>query len=687
MLGRRTYRLRRARRSGQMLVIALLAMTVLVAIIFYVYNLGDQINKRMALQDAADAAVISGSGWMARSLNMIAMNNCAQARMLTMVPIQDAFPLATRMALEEVTDWEAALAAQLSRGVSNRHGEGPMLQQGLASLRQRMADQRDILRPFHYLLNQSGFSMEQYTTWAIRGGGGSTPHGAFWRAAFELEQFNRAVAESAGELAQANASRYAKANGVETSLMVPLVPRVPAVRGDFGDFEGILRGREFVDGTHVEVRARNPQQGRHDAGGAIPDAMFPHRLGPWARLFNWRHEVREATAWDYRPPSGPQVGVRGGSGAVSGGRRVGSSARTSGSGGGGGWYATAWDILGYTTYGPYRWAFDRMWDYCKDDYDGRILVNAGHLPDTFFYEYHHEISDIKLEYMFGSKNPQNIHYPVWITPYPQSRTLAERGDVRVHRTMFYLVEIASSVPPTAGNWLSPGTFRSNGERPVAIWFNGWTDPEKWRIDRVHDYIWNDEYTYECTQDPEIGIYEQLDPTTGEPIWQTVYMSAWYVFGGIDVGGNVEISDPSNYDDYDRLPRPYLLDTTEGDYDPVIVDSDQGFRRDRFSFLAAARRDNRADVWPEQFSKAHPLDDMVAVAQSIVFNNKSFDLWTQDWQTQLAPTTRWEEWAGRLNMESSDLSLLQGVVTQEDFNFFARFLDSVPPTLVQQHRQN
>jgi len=677
-IGSQTSRSRRVRRSGQILVIALLSMTLLVAVIFYVYNLGDQVNKRQALQDAADSTVISGSAWMARSLNVMAMTNCGQARVLANIPIQDAFPLATKMSLEEVIEWEKALGAQLGRGVSNVHGERAMLQQGLASLRQRMADQRDILFAF----NQAMPPMEQYTTWAIRGGGGNTPHGGLWQAACELEKLNRAEVESAGELAQANAVRFGRPNGVDGGLMVPLVPRVPAIRGRFGDFEGVLRGKEFVDGTHVE------SQSRGGAGGAIPDATFPHRLGPWARLFRWRNEVSEATDWAYSPPSGPVVGVRGGGGAVQGGRRVGTSAMTSASGGGGGWHATAWRVLGYTTYGPYAWAFQRLWDYCKDYYDGRRVIREGHLPDTFFYEYHHQIADTKLEYMFGSKNPREIHYPVWITPYPQCRQLAERGDVRVARTMFYLVEIASSAPPTGGKWLSPGTFRSNGDRPVAIWFNGWTDPERWRIRRVGDYIWNDEYTYECTQDPEIGIYEQLDPQTGQPIWQTVYMSAWYIFGGIDVGGEIEISDPSNYDNYDSLPRPYVMDTTGGDYDPNLVDPDQGFRRDNFSFLGVVRRGNTAPVWPQQFSHPHPLNDMLAVSQSIVFNPSSFDLWTQNWQTQLAPSTRWGDWASRLNEDASqDLAKVRALVSQQEFDIVAKFLDSLPADLVRRYRQN
>ena len=73
-----------AARKGQVLVITLLAMTLLVGLIFYVYNVGDQVNRRMAMQNAADAVAVSGAGWMGRSMNLLAMNNVTQSRMIAL---------------------------------------------------------------------------------------------------------------------------------------------------------------------------------------------------------------------------------------------------------------------------------------------------------------------------------------------------------------------------------------------------------------------------------------------------------------------------------------------------------------------------------------------------------------------------------------------------------------------------
>ena len=151
-------------RRGQVMFVVLLGTLLLAGLVMYVVNVGDQVNRKVLMQNAADAAAISGATWMARSMNVIAMNNVAQTRMLALIPILDAFPLATRMAYEEVKAWEEGLRNQLRRGVPDSH-----LREGLESLRARMARQRDILAPISNLFNDSGFHVEELTTWRLRG--------------------------------------------------------------------------------------------------------------------------------------------------------------------------------------------------------------------------------------------------------------------------------------------------------------------------------------------------------------------------------------------------------------------------------------------------------------------------------------------------------------------------------------
>ena len=83
------------RQGGQVLVVALIALTLLASLVFYVINVSDQMHRRVEMQSAADATVISGAAWMARSMNVVAMNNVAITRMLALVPTLDAFPLSS----------------------------------------------------------------------------------------------------------------------------------------------------------------------------------------------------------------------------------------------------------------------------------------------------------------------------------------------------------------------------------------------------------------------------------------------------------------------------------------------------------------------------------------------------------------------------------------------------------------
>ncbi len=669
--GPRGGRLWRHRRRGQLLFVVVISIIGLVSLIFFTYNFSDHTNRRLEAQNTADAAAVSGAGWMARSYNVVAMNNVGMSKCLSLVPIMDAFPLSADMAYEETNAWEIALSAQIDRSFTEEASTRQYILQGLTSLRDRMAQQRDILRPIDYLLNETSFNMETQTHWSVRGQAGSPPHGKFWQAAVTLDEINQATMQSAGVLAQANTVRFSEDNSVETAFLVPLEHRPPVRRGELNDFQPTLQGRLRVSSDDMDYQ---PTGGN---GGAIPDAMYPHRLGPWARLHRWRDEWRRSTGAVWVPGTPGYGKVRGWPGNKTGGRISGSSARTRQHGRSGHWRSTGSEVLGYTTYGPYNWALRHIHNWTRDweywDETGRQL-RPGALPDTYFYQYHRNIASIKLGYMFGSKDLKRIHFPLWIVDYNQARTLGTDGNTRVTRTMYYLVEIASSVPKGSANWLRGGTFRTNGERPIAIWSNGWVDADSWGSEKIGEHVWRNEFTYETTGDPEIGLQPVDEDGDGQPdVWHTVYFYQWYIFGGIDVGGDVDVSNPCNWDEYDVLPAPILLDTTEGDYDPFMPDPDAGFRRAHFTYLAVVRKRNRAAIGPDMFSSGAPGARMYALAQAKVFNNLSFDLWTQDWQVQLMPVTHYEDWMARFEQSLVDVGnnpLLDPEKVAESFEYMS-----------------
>ncbi|KKN83120.1 hypothetical protein LCGC14_0302340 [marine sediment metagenome] len=649
---------------------ALLAMTLMIGMIFYVYNVGDHANRRLSLQNAADAAAIGAGDWMARTMNLVAMNNCAQARMLALVPIFDAAPLAAEMSAEEITEWQRGLAAQLARGVPTTKND--FLRNGLETVRSGMAQQRDILAPFSAALNHPSFDMRLTTHWAVPGSGESPPHGSMWRTAAAMQEFSEVALGSLGVLTQANARRFARANRADVAFVLPVAPEIPAKIGEFQDFRPVLKEGMFVEGKFVsvfpEVGGVWPDYTCHYGagnGGSVPDFADPHRLGPWATLYRWYGDVWES--------DGFAPGIRGNMGNVSG---PWTPARTSFGG------IHLHHVIGHRSYGPYQWAKDRIYDY---------WVSTLHY--TRFYTHLAGLSNKKLAYMFDPVNQLSTqHYPAWkyVTDYDAAKGVAGSG--KVSATLFYVMEVASSIAPSSSKWMTSGTYRTNEDEPVMYMPGRWWDPE---IEmpaavRVANYVWKLEQQYQTASDPDIGIhFRPVDPNDpdGPMQLQTVYLVTYFVWGGIDVGGDVEVRNPCNWDDYDELPQPVLYDPGDdgvSDYDPDNPDPDEGARREFFTLLGIAQDTTKTKVWPSQFHHINPLRAMAAVAQVKVFNNSSWDLWTQDWQVQLTPVSKWADWVDLAEAGQSELDMTDEEIDPDEYGRLVEYLYSITPEFAERY---
>ena len=687
----------RVRRGGQVLIVVLLGMTALAGLAFYVYNAGVQVNSRVEVQDVADAVAISGAAWMARSMNSIAMNNCAQARMLALVPTFDALNLASEMSFKELDEWIgdnayspgsnrpvrglAAIAQGLGSPVAAIDREsGDKIRRGVESLLKRLREQRDILAAICDIKDDITAS----TNWAIRGVGGPPPHGHFWRAAAAMEGYSSAIANSAGVLAQANAVRFGQANNVDAAFVVPIAPVLPARRGQFDDFANVLRNNLRVNLADGNVQEETPGA----TGGAVPGVKWPHALGPWSRFFErppwipysghrvgrrgWRFEWGR---WvDLGTTTTVVVPARGGlqiSGPSAGGGLAGSPAPRGSAPRAGGTFTRRnrrLEVLGYTTFGPYYWAKQAVVRFAKYPYH----FLGGHLTDTPFADYYTKIADAKLRYMFSGVNPplEKIHYPTWKTDLAEARAIGEDPAKQVTKTRYNYVEAIYRIDGTSRTIIS-----DNLSNPVTREFNKWMAPENLRSaafssnPRVSQPtqvgtlpIWK--FTAE-------GVQRRYSPD-GEMIEEWPIEFEWYfIFGGIDVGTDVDISNPCNWDALDQLPRPWVLDDRAVQAytpDPDFVDerreeSREQFspRRERFAFLGVARKKTSAPFWPAKFSSGNPLESTVAVSQAKLLNNQSWDLWTQDWQAQLTSVRGWSQWVDWLDAGIDDVRFTNGMV--------------------------
>ncbi|MCP4375879.1 MAG: hypothetical protein GY794_06865 [bacterium] len=722
------YHHNRTQRSGAVLVMALLGLSLLVALIFYVYNVGDRVNDRLSMQNAADSAAISGAGWIARSMNTTAMNNVAASRLLGILPVLDTFPLASEIAVYDIDAIADGLDAQTDslQALLNSMTE-PALQSsmpGMRELRDRLRAQGDIIRPFEQAINGDDFSMEQVTYWRIQGENGAPPHGTIWKAARALEEYSQATLDSAGLLAQFNAGRFGKENEAETAILIPVLPEIPNRRGNYDNFRPTIEGHVRVWGDDNGSYGEMKESGQD--GGGIPDFAYFHRMGPWARMYPWRHmsmkrvaigervvEARElipgtGTTTRVRVDPSPErraILARGGKSSLPG---VGASARRGGQSGSGsndgGWknvttggqYRTVektvtsykWVVDGYTTYGPFYWAMQQV-----DQYSDRSL------PDTKFGYYSNLIANIKLGYMFpakGQKTLRTVHYPLWVTDYAKAKELTQVPETKVTETILYYFDIASSVPETSSDFMKPGTFRTNGGLALMQRASGWHDPSTFDGRRpdaklICNYIWKSTDTYETTEDPEIGINYQggpTDPSTGmpiNPVYQKVYVIEYAMFGAIDVGGDVEVANPFNWTDseFDDLPAPILINTDDfADYNSDDPNVNTGIRRSNFAFLALAKRSDDSPLWAQRFRGANPTEATTTLAQAKVFNNTSWGLWTQEWQVQLTGVNLWSDWIARIQADTNQTSMTQGAVAGSELQEILEYMQALPSEMAE-----
>ena len=716
------------RREGQILIMTVLGISVLAGMAFYVYNTGQQVNDRVAMQSAADSAAASGTVQLARGMNVVAMNNISMAKLMATVVVLDSVPLATNMSLAEATAFQACIQAQLvalpaiSAKIPDPR-EQAILNAALPVLNNRLTTEVNILTPVDETLNpidpKNGFNMAATTNWSVVGQDGSPGQGTLWQGIVALGQFNNATKASWGVLAQQNAVRFGQSDKADLAFMAPVLPAMPAYLGAFTDFEPLLRGSENV-GSNIASASR-----KGGPGGAIPEMVmqdaqhqgppyyspssgppYPWRLGPYARLFRPLPSAPPKIHDPCLPWQNPRWRIIGGSaipasgnmGGIPGDGGVGSS----GPGFGGGWQGGTGILTGYSTNGPVRWALNNLSWWTNGNGSANFF---GNLPDTHFWQYMSQLTNFKLEYMFGSQAIQKIHKPKIIPNYDDAKNAAANPKTPAYRTYYFCIRIISSVPEGDGAWLQPNTCWTNvpgfgyqqNVTPVFTGFGGWLDMQKFvgrpapqprpgrRVPgvwtRLGNYIWKETATGTSTLWPQIGIYQKLDGN-GQPVQQPIYFVEFRIFGGLDIGPMVDVSNPCNWTNSEVLPQPMLLDTSKGDYDPNNPNADAGVRRKLFSFLGVARHTATSNFWQQQFQPANPSGNMVTVAQAELFNNSSWDLWTQDWRAQLVPVTQWDDWTAQMAAGAGDASATNGALQPNDVTTVAEYLKRLNAKMVE-----
>jgi hypothetical protein len=760
------------RRGGQVLAIVILCVPVLVGFVFYVFNTGGQINNRMVLQNAADSTAVSGGTWMARSMNVVAMNNVAQTRLIALLLTMDSMPLAAEMAVAEETG-KNRLADALEKWKTvgppfTPYERENFFRQGLAELYRQLSE-GDLGTPGgnHYDQNQlellkiidknfdapeerikeGGYNVKDSTQWES---------GAIWQAVLALDEFSQVTKDTAGFFAQKNAVAYGKGNQAEAAFLVPLQPKFPGYRGTWNHFGPVFLDRieihndvrqvppvewHVVHQSNLVVKFTESDDIPRDSrlfevhGGAIPDFAWPHRIGPFARVYTWRdyaHAGNGLPWWD------PQQQT---------------------------WAA------GYSTYGPMENALRLV----LSQFGGRHHMGT---TDTARFEFHlRTIAKVKLAYLFGLESAplKKIQYAdKWIIDYEEAKAFAEAHALDrpnpVMATRYYQVGVTSTVkwddaahwmktyeaqqpedtvvgkvpftpkrwhswqlnsPPPEAVWQSLGNART---QPLFRWIHdhlqgaggsGWEPtnvgplPNGWQ--KKDDYVWVQTRESSVKENHELNlpprywlkadgthVLKNPDGLDVEANWDfipyTIYHATWRVFGGIEIRDEIEITNPAAGSTIATLPAPILLDTTGEAFLRESLPPDQkifplqalddngalavkyvnGVQVKPFMYLGVACRPLTAGVWPSGFTSPHPSKIMLTTGQVKIFNNRSWDLWTQDWHCQLTPLADWSGWVGRVNAGDLDGGL---GITPESVQEAQKYMGAITDRLVGDHMRH
>jgi len=595
-----------SRDRGIVLMLTLLAVILLVGMVLFTINLGRQTTRRIDVQNAADSTAIAGAGWVARSLNTVAMNNIGITRLLSLVNVVDAMPLAVQFTKEEHEQTLASLRALLQRGVS------------VAWVRDRITYEIQLLEAELAILNPMHSFFESNDVTQLTFFDSNSGRGQYWRAMEAMSELSVATMEGLGEFAQLNAVRGGMVNLDRIStdaitFMAPLKPTIPYIIGEFDDFQ------------------------RPVLNGLLPDKIDDKEFnrGPWDTLLGWRNLNRD---------NGTTIGGS-----------TGGTPSTSSGGPGGGWGGAPSSggqyipgpVTSYSVYPYTHWMLEQISN-----------MTSRRLPQSRLSYWTRRLAYIKQGYLWPGTGPQVVSHSRLITDFNEAVRIAETTPGQIEQTWFVRTALRSSVSMTSGGFLNGAAFRYEDNSPRVNRLGGWHDPRQFPNPQGTIDPWSqiDDWTWRIQVD--ISQTDSLMPFGVEV----------QSFVGILVLEEYEIRNPHNFTSKQNLPRPIDLDHGQLGHDNEVG------KQDFLNYLAIAELNDRAVAWPSRFDGRKPYPYQVAIAQAHVFNDHSWDLWTQMWEAQLRPVENIDAWVDR--MESGDASALPSDVTAQKVSELAKYLRSV-----------
>ena len=303
-------------------------------------------------------------------------------------------------------------------------------------------------------------------------------------------------------------------------------------------------------------------------------------------------------------------------------------------------WLTSNTVVSYTTFGTWQW----LKRFFHDRGDG-TFADPGALFNSAFVLRVNRMGDNKLNTIWPVlEKPWVFRDPNWITNYGDARALIAAGSPQVAYTQFirmdfeqtFINDVPTTSEPVLTDWsvLRPrgGRLRVPGAR------------------KTGDYTWQDTAKFSATS-PDGTEFRRV-------------LTREFVWAGINIGRPIELRNPNNFEfeDRDDLAAPI-------DFDHDAMTRPEGGMigqpGEPFSVLGIAKQPNTAPMWPGLFQVQNSgYNGHVAIAQACVFNNHSWDLWTQMWHAQLEPVQDFSGWIRLMQSSSDSLDQYPDIDTDE-----------------------
>lgn len=588
--------------GGAIMIVMLLSLILLSAFVFYVFNTGQHLTYRIETQNAADNAAISGAGWVARSFNTVAMNNVEMSRLIPLAAVLDSVPVGVAYTLEDQDAVLQAISTQLGIGTGSAFEVDEALRNVVLP---NIENQVRLLTPLNGLLNTDGYDIAAMTFYEDSNG----QRGQIWQSIESLSALNVATMENLGLLAQFNAFRGAQIAQRDGGLsgggmLLPWVPEVPWTLGSFDDFETVVVDGQLPEGQDDPEFAR----------------------GPFDTLFGMRQRGQTTNRETVELGSDVRHTSRNGIPAP----RERELERAT--------------IQTYFTNGTYRLMIGQLatlGETQAGDLDGRRRLTSSNFfpapsPDSVIddqaplapsqWARRVEIAAFsKINPVFPGVDgvAGELIDPDWVQRRIQAESLKAQAATSpgvLKRGMYISFEFRQN-PDGQGGLTEPELvmwgIKTTGV-DESIEPEGWGPALAGTGDRIFKL---------SVPDPPVAL------GSNEP--QFTYYDMWV---GVNVGPVVQVRNPYNFDQAQRnnLPGPV-------NFTPEEFGQAEEFRRGNLTFLGIAHQPKEAAFIPDGFDGDREDVKLVGLAQAEVFNNHSWDLWTQMWHAQLVPIDDYDGW--------------------------------------------